>query len=241
MITLVYIVMLLCFLAVIAKLSLLKWQKSLVYGVLFFIFAWLMIPRSINSSMNEVESYLSSATARQYVAILVTMECAIAIAFAFRRWSEEPPQKRPTRWSEMKQQLLLPIWWVQKHYVTLLILPTLFFLQTRLVYALPGVDFRVPALLVGVGSLLLFPLGALLFKWLLPLRSMREELVLILSILLCISALLSTITEVMVFAPSHAVETPYGVYLLALGIFALLFAVGLVRELTKNHKQKTEK
>lgn len=237
MITLVYIVMLLCLLAVSAKLSLIGFKRSLVYGIALLVFSWLVMPYAITSSRNEIASYLSSHEARQYVAILVTIECAIALAFAFRQW--HPTAKDPEResqWHRIKTFLATPLWWIQKYYVSLLVLPTLFFVQTQVIYALPGVDFKVPALLVGVGALLFFPFMSLLFRWALPLRAMREELVLSLSILLCLSALFSTTTEEMLFAPSKATPTPFISYLLALVVFLVFFGVGLIFELRKKYK-----
>ncbi|MDO4771254.1 hypothetical protein [Porphyromonas sp.] len=237
MITLVYIVMLLCILAVSAKLSLLDFKTSVVYGILFLIFSWLAMPYAITSSRNEIASYLSSYEARQYVAILVTVECAIAIAFAFRKWhttAKDP--ERESRWHKIKTRLATPLWWIQKYYVSLLILPTLFFIQTQVIYALPGVDFKISALIVGVGALLFVPFMSQLFKWTLPLRNMREELVLSLSILLCLSALFSTNTEEMLFAPSQTTSSPFMAYLLALIVFLIFFGVGLLFELRKKYK-----
>lgn len=241
MITLVYIVMLLCVLAVSAKLSLLDFKSTAVYGILFALFAWLVMPYVITSSRNEIASYLSSQDARQYVAILVTVECAIALAFAFRAWRTTPVSPIESRWSRIKIALSIPLWWLQKHYISLLIFPTLFFIQTQVVYALPGVDFKVPALLVGGGALLFFPVMALLFKYALPSRNMREELVLVLSILLCVTALFSTNTEEIIFAPSQRGQHSFLSYLAALIIFALLFGAGLIFERQKKYKKRRYK
>lgn len=236
MIILVYIVMLLCVLAVSAKLSLMPLLKGGVYGLLFLVFSWLVMPYAIDSSRNEIQSYLSSYEARQYVAILVTIECAIALAFAFRQWQVVTDMSRATRWQQWKSRLSPIFWWVQKYYVSLLVLPTLFFVQTQVIYALPGVDFRLSALIVGVGSLILFPMLGVLFRWVLPLRSMREELSLALSVLLCLSALFSTMTEEMLFAPTKTITTPLSQYILALGVGVLLFAGGWIVELRKRYK-----
>lgn len=243
MITLVYIVMLLCVLAVAAKLSLLDFKQGVVYGLLFALFSWVVMPYAIASGRNEIASYLSSHTARQYVAILVTVECAIALAFAFREWHTLPsssPSRESLR-SRLRIIMAKPLWWFQKHYVSLLILPTLFYIQTQVLYALPGVDFKVPALLVGGGSLLFFPLMAGLFKYALPHRNMREELALVLSVLLCVTALFSTNTEEMLFAPSETAEPEFLSYLTALVAFALLFGIGLIYERRKKYKTRRYK
>lgn len=239
MTTLVYIVMLLCLLAVSAKLSLIGSWRTLIYGALLGLFAWLVMPWAIDSSRNEVASYLASLKARQYVAIWVTIECALVLAFAFRQWSvsKSPEELRHEgRWASIKLRLMTPLWWLQKYYISLLVLPTLFFIETQVIYALPGVAFELSALLVALGSLLFFPLTALLFRWALPLRGMREELVLSLSILLCISALLSTTSEEILFAPMASSRAPFILYLLALIVFLIFFGAGFFLELRRKYR-----
>lgn len=229
--------MLLCLLAVSAKLSLIDFKISLIYGGAMVLFSWFVMPYAITSGRNEIALYLSSHQARQYVAILVTLECIIALAFAFRqKWNESHEPARENRYQKVKRILSIPLWWLQKYYVSLLILPTLFYIQTQLIYALPGVDFKLPALMVGGGALLFFPLMGLLFRWALPVRSMREELVLSLSVLLCLSALFSTITEEMLFAPAQHTPTPFLSYLLALLLFLTFFGLGLVYTRRKKYK-----
>lgn len=234
--------MLFCVLAVMVKLSLIKQKYTLVYGLLFWAFCWAMTPYAIESNRNEVASYLSSLPARQAVAILVTIECAIAITFAFRQWHPDNEMARKTLYEQMKSKLKLPLIWLEKHYVSLLIFPTLFYCQTQVLYALPGVSFQMPALVVGASAFVLCFGGAGLFRLALPERSMREEMALFLSIMLCVSALFSTVSEKMIFAPVNASTSSIALHLWVFLGLLLLFLVALMYQLFyKRYKLRTNK
>lgn len=243
MVTLIYIAMLVALCSVLLKASLLQWWKGALFGLLLALFAWLMVPVTMQSSRTVVEQFLADPTARQYVAILATAECAIALAFAFRQWNKVRGADTTSRlpwWQRYRHKWLEPLWTFQKHYFTLLIFPTLFFIQTQLVYAMPGVDFRVPAYIVGGAMLLLIPLMAWLLREAIPSRTIREELLLGCSLLLSILVLISTNhDEVLTSRPKYEGATIYGELLLTILLFASIMAVGFfVQRWRGHHKGK---
>ena len=240
MVTLIYIAMLVALFSALLKASLLEWWKGVLFGVLLALFCWLMIPMTAQSSRMVVESFLSEQKIRQYVAILATVECAIALAFAFRQWRQtdlDMPSLHLTWWQRHRRQWLEPLWAFQKHYFTLLIFPTLFFIQTQLVYAMPGRDFRLPACIVGGGMLLLIPLVGWLLREVLPSRAMREKMLLLSSVLLSLLVLISTNhDEVLTSRPQYERGAIYGQLLLTLLFFFFIMAIGFLLQRRRGEK-----
>lgn len=231
MLVLLYVAMFLCFLSVVVKVSLLEWWKSVLLGILLLGFCLLMVPFSVKSSRIFIEGFLTNYEARQYVAILASLECALAFGFAFRNWGKERVTKdvRATRMQLLRPQLLSPLWWLQKHYVSLLILPTLFFLQTQILYALPGINFYIPAAIIGGGALVLIPLLAWLFKAAFPIRAHREESLLFISVALSVLVLISTNhDEILTTRPEYGTRSSYSEVILTTSIFLTLFILGFL-------------
>lgn len=225
----VYLTLLLCLPAVVSKLSLMPRRLSLLYGAVGALFAYLMIGPVSRAPQSQVESYISSPTIRQYLAILVTLELVLLLSYAFRPrradyGSETLPLRREERpsWARLLRQCLGMI---RKYYVTLLIFPALFFLQVQLCYALPGADFHIPAAIVGGTSLILVPLLAEVIRVTLPEEVMRESLAVSTSAMLCIAALLSTATDSLLYLPAET-GTALSPEVIMVGVVALVLFVG---------------
>ncbi|MDN4754620.1 hypothetical protein QYZ87_08830 [Porphyromonadaceae bacterium W3.11] len=229
MIILLYVAMILCFLTIVAKVSLLPWWKGVVIGLILLGFCLLVVPITTQSSRMVIERFLADYQAREYVAILATLECAMAFAFAFRNWhtDKDNNQGRRTRLQQLRPRLLQPLWWIQKHYVSLLIFPTLFFIQTQVLYALPGANFYIPAIIVGGAAVVLIPLMSWLCREAFPIREHREESLLFLSVALSVLVLISTNhDEILTSRPSYQGESMPREYLLTTTIFLILFIIG---------------
>lgn len=231
--------MFLCFLSIVVKASLLEWWKSVVVGVLLLCFCALMVPYSIQSSRLLIEGFMAHREALQYVAIVATLECAISLGYAFRDWSASRTSidiNRASNIQLLRSKFLLPIWWIQKHYFSLLILPSLFFLQSQVLYVLPGINFYISAGIVGGVVLLLIPLLSWLCRKALPNRLFRENALLVISIALSIVVLISTNHEEVLFSKSSQITPSMASeFLMTFLLCILLFTIGFVlKRLYKN-------
>lgn len=238
MILLLYIAMLFSLLTAVTKASLLKRWERLTMSALFVIFCMLMVPASIDSSSTVIDSYLSDLQLRQIVAIIATIECVMSFAFAFREHSKETAvNAHTTVFGKLTDKLSHILWIIHKHYVPILIFPTLFYLQTQLLYTLPGVNFYVPAIVVGVGAGLITLLLAMLLQQSFPNKSQRESLLLFVSLILSVSVLLSTNSdEILTSRPSLANTNTYKELLITAIGFLLLFIIGFVLQIYKKRK-----
>lgn len=234
----VYLTLLLCLPAVIAKLSVLPRWVSGVYGVLLLAFCLLMTDAASTAPRAQILQYTSAPQAREAVAILATVELALVLGYAFREWGHSPHQVRVSPLRRWLERLLLPVRTLIRYYVTLLVLPTLFFIQVQLCYALPGISFYVPAAIVGGCALIFLPLLTEVLRRCLPVRELREELVLIMSGLLCVCALLSTATDSLLYLPAEQQSTITPEVALTLGATLLLFLFALFVQKNRTYKLK---
>lgn len=238
---LLYIAMFLCFLSIIMKVSLLEWWKGLLLGFLLLGFSLLMVPYTAQSNRMLIEGFMADREARQIVAIIATLESALTFGYAFRNWqgSEVNPQ-RATALQLLRPKILRPFWWMQKHYISLLIFPTLFFIQSQVLYALPGYSFYIPFFIVGGAVLVLVPLLAWLFREAFPEREHREESLLLISLALSILVLISTNYEEIQFTRSTEVTQPQiWDLLMTLGLFMLFIMIGFfLKRLRRNRANK---
>lgn len=222
----VYLTLLLCLPAVVSKLSLMPRWVRLAYGAVGGLFCLLMTDTASHAPQSQVTLFLSSQTTRQYLAMAVTLELVLLLSYAFRpRRSDVKsvtlPLRRPERPARRRTRRLLAA--LRKYYVTLLLFPALFVLQVQLLYALPGVDFRLPAAIAGASALLFLPLLSEVIRALLPDEESRESLAVGSSALLCVAALLSTVTDSLLYLPSETSSAGASVPLAAVPAVLLLF------------------
>lgn len=227
---LLYISMVLCTFSVILKVSLLERWKSWALGLGLTLFCYLIVPVTASSSRLVVEQFYADHEARQWVAIVATIESILALAYGFRDWRSKEPIQGSRRW-------VPAMWWGIKHYLSLLIFPTLFFVQTQMLYALPGSSFYLPATIVGVGALLLTPLLSWLLSYLLPDRREREEVCLYTSLTLSVLVLISTNhAAVLTSRPSYSSQLRWAQLLWAGGIIVVLLGIGYISSKINRHK-----
>lgn len=212
------------------KISFWKGWQAVVFGVLCGVFVVATYPYAILQSKTQLADYLRNTAALKNMAVVVTLESAVCFAYCITQlqmWSGE--RKR---------------WWARllKWYPGLLVFPVLFYLQTELVFAFPGTDFR---LLSGVFALIVvavFPLLRSFFRVLLPGREMRLEIHFLVSLFVCIIGLLTTVNGNVTY---QAVREPLDWKALgfAFGLFAVLFLAGACRNRWKwiVRQRRTEK
>lgn len=166
------------------KLSLWRLWQQLAYSLLLGGFAWWSVRYAVQQSKTQIADYLQNITALQSMAILVTIESAVGLAFCLS-------------WLNGRQGRLQKMLY---GYASLLMFPAAFYLLTQAIFALAGVDFESTAMAFAAGLVVLPPLLAQAVGWLIPEKTGRVEIHLLLTIFVCILGLISTEHGRMVYA-----------------------------------------
>ncbi|MDR1406474.1 MAG: hypothetical protein LBJ23_00325 [Tannerella sp.] len=198
------------------KLSFWKWWQTAVFGLVCAGFIVGSCRWAILQSKTQLADLLRDAGAMQDAAVWVTVESAVCFAFCFARLGELFGRRK-----RVLVRMLLKV------YPGLLVFPVLFYLQTETIFHLPGTDFmRVSGLLAALTAVAV-PLLAYLMRRLYPDEELRLEVHFLVSLFVCIIGLIATVNGNVTYAP---VEQSLNVraILLSLGLFALLFASGVL-------------
>ncbi|OJX91807.1 MAG: hypothetical protein BGP01_03005 [Paludibacter sp. 47-17] len=213
---LVQILILFILIGTVIKLSFNTWWQTAIVSFVFSLFIVLTYPYAILQSKTQLEQYLNDTVMMQNIAVFITFDSALMIAFAFMALRELFGKK-------VKPWLMQILRW----FPGLLAFPVLFYLLTQSVFTFTGVDFQTIAYLLAALVLVGFPLLAIAFKCLLPDDEMRYEVHFIATIFVTISGLLTTVNGNVTYA---AVEQPIDIkaLVIAIAIFIILFGIGLV-------------
>lgn len=209
--------MLLILLGCVFKLSPWKFWQRLIYSLALGAFTWRSVRYAVLQSKTQPADYLQNTSALQTMAILVTIESAVGLAFSLF-WLNGSC-RQPARWFHPSR---LP--W---RYPSLLMFPVVFYLLTQTIFAAVGVGFQTTAGLFAASVAVLLPLLSEGVKRLLPDETSRVEVHLLLLVFVCILGLLSTQNGRMIYAVK---ETPVNWQSLALTLafFLLLAIVGFL-------------
>ena len=209
----ILILILFIFINTILKLSYWKWWQSVIFGFICGVFILFIYPIAISQSKTELAAYLNNPKVMQDLAVLVTLESIIYIAFCFMAM-QQLYTRTIRRWVKL-------LFW----YPGILVFPVLFYVLTNTIFNFPGVDFTTIAYTLAGGVFVLFPLLSIGIKWVLPEKELRLEVQFLISLFVTITGLISTENGNTVYS---AVNEPSDIKALsvALGLFLLLFAVG---------------
>ena len=209
----ILILILFIFINTVLKISYWKWWQAAIFGLICAGFILLVYPYAIVQSKTQLAGYLNNATIMQDIAVLVTFESVIYLAFCFSAMRELYGRK-PKPWLK-----------VLNWYPGLLIFPALFYVLLTLIFNLSGTDFSTIAYLMAGAVLVLFPLLSVGIKWLLPEKELRLEVQFLVSLFVAVIGLICTVNGNVTYA---AVDEPLDIkaLLLALGIFFLFFIIG---------------
>lgn len=192
------------------KLSFWRGWQAAVFGVLCALFIVATYPYAILQSKTQLADYLENTAALKNMAVLVTLETVVCFAYCIAVLQGARRQR----------------WWMRllKWYPSLLFFPVLFYLQTELIFGLPGMDFPTISYLFAGAIVVLVPLLRRFFRILL-LGEMRLEIHFLVSLFVCIIGLLTTVTGNVTYA---AVRDPLNWKALgsAFGLFLILFLAG---------------
>ncbi|QUB42479.1 hypothetical protein [Porphyromonas sp. oral taxon 275] len=209
---LVQILMLFVVLATALRLSFSSRGYALVYALLLGGFVYLSSPYAIEQTKTGLAAYIADRSLREYAAIFISLEVALFVGYSFSRL-ERPSSRR-------RQLLALAL----AAYPGLLLFPVLFYLQSTLLFALPGVSFSLLAFLLAVASALaVYGLGHAL-RWLVPEEELRLEVFFLVQLFTFILGIIASVDETVRTAPSSPIA--WRGLALSAGIAVLCFGLG---------------
>jgi hypothetical protein len=198
------------------KLSFVSWPQLAITAVVMAIFIVLAYPYAIQQSKTQLSHYLNDVTVMQNIAVIVTLDSAVMIAYAFMALRELFGKK-------VKPWIMVSLQW----FPGLLVFPVLFYLLTQAVFSFSGVGFQTISYATAGLVLVVFPLASRGLKKLVPEMEMRYEIHFMVTIFVTILGLLTTVNGNVTYA---AVEQPLDTKALffAVALFLLLFILGYV-------------
>ena len=222
---LVQILMLFVVLATALRLSFSSRGYALVYALLLGGFVYLSSPYAIEQTKTGLAAYIADRSLREYAAIFISLEVALFVGYSFSRL-ERPCSRRG-------QLLALAL----AAYPGLLLFPVLFYLQSTLLFALPGVSFSLLAFLLAVASALaVYGLGRAL-RWLVPEEELRLEVFFLVQLFTFILGIIASVDETVRTAPSSPIA--WRGLALSAGIAALCFGLGyLIPRIKQSFRHK---
>ncbi|GAB6012764.1 hypothetical protein [Viscerimonas tarda] len=196
------------------------WQVAL-FGLVCAVFIVGTCQWAILQSKTQLTDFLYNTKIMQDGAVLITIEAALCFAFCFAELRAMSGIKKENRWKPL-------LYW----YPGLLALPVLFYLQTQLIFGMPGTDFTALSYMLALAVFIALPLLSRFFKWLCPEKELRLEIYFLVNLFVCIVGLITTVNGTTTYA---TVKEPVNVkaVLLSLGMFAVFFMTGML-----GHKYK---
>ncbi len=171
-----------------------------------------MWPYAIEQSKTQIADWLADTALMLDTAVVLTVEVALQMAFCLLSvhiMNVSPVKKR-----------MRVAWKILYWFPGVLIWPVLFFGLTQLIFALPGISFRLVAWGFGLAVLVLLPLGRWGVKWLVPEGELRMELLFLTNALVAVLGVIATVNG------CTAVQGTATVDWAALGGCVGIFAVG---------------
>lgn len=132
------------------------------YGALLAVFVYWSNGYAMTQSKTRMAEWLADTGLMQSVAVVVTIDAALSLAFCLALLSSDGRRFPATRW---QQALFL--------YPNLLIFPALFYMLTQLLFSQVGYDFSTIAMLLAATVLVAMPLSAAMARRWLPMQEGR--------------------------------------------------------------------
>ena len=224
------VLMLFIVIACLLKLSLWRWWQAAVYAVVLGAFAWWSVRYAVVQSKTQIADYLRNIDALQTMAILVTVEAAIGVAYALNVLGGEAQRGR---WAKVVRGVL-------RWYPSLLMFPVVFYLLTQTIFAATGVPFATTGVLFAVGIVVLLPLLSVGVARLLPDDEARTEIYLLTVVVVAVLGLVTTQHGRMVYAAAEA-PINWSSLALTLALFALMAAIGYAAYAVSSRRRRQRK
>ena len=168
------------------------WILPLLFGTLASVFVYLTYPYAIEQTKTGLAAYIADRSLREYAAIFISLDVALVVGYSFSRLS-----RVRTKRGQIVTFLL-------RLYPGVLLFPVLFYLQSTLIFALPGVDFGVVSLLLALATLLLVLGLVYLLRFLLPEEELRLEVLFLVELFIFILGLIASVDETIRTAPEKS-------------------------------------
>ena len=209
------------------KLSFWKWRQTALFGLLCAVFIIGTHQWAILQSKTQLTDWFNNAKIMQDAAVLITVESIVGFVFCFAELRAMFGVKKEKWWKPLLH-----------YYPGLLVFPVLFYLQTQVIFGMPGIGFTTLSYMLAVVVLVALPLFGLLFKRLCPEKDLRLEVYFLVNLFVCIIGLITTVNGNTTYA---TVREPFRleVALLSLSLFILFFAAGIVYNKYKWKLKKT--
>lgn len=183
------------------------WQTVAIAAVcaLFIVLAW---PWAIQQSRNEIAEWLANQQLMLDTSVVITLEVIWQMAYCLLagKLFYEGVVSKKTIW----------VYRILRIFPGILIFPILFYMLVQAVYASPGVEFSTVAYVLAAAVFVILPAFAWLFKFLIPEKDLRLEILFLCASLVLIMGIIATVNGTTNFKGSDPIE--WG----ALGAFVVL-------------------
>lgn len=197
----------------------LKQTNRKIYSVVFSaavcaLFCGSMWPYAIEQSKSQISVWLSDSALMLDVAVVLTLEVSIQMAFCILSAHMQTSGKAKPR----------TIWAyrILRWFPGVLIFPVLFSILVSLLFALPGTSFSLVAWSLAGAVFVAIPLGAWALKRLLPEKEIRLELLFLSNSLIAVLGVIATVNGRTAVAGTGEVD-----WMASAGV-GLLVGLGLV-------------
>ncbi len=196
-----------------------KWWSVITIAIIAALFSGFMWHFAIEQSKSQIAEWLSDTSLMLDVAVILSIEVFLHIAFCISACDKSSLIYRILRW-----------------FPGVLIFPVLFFLLTALIFSLPGVSFAAIAWLFAGVVLILIPLGRILLVRLLPEEEIRLEVLFMTNVLIAVLGIIATVNGRT--AVEGIDEVNWRALLAFLAIIAICGAVGLLISFRNRRKSR---
>lgn len=217
--TIIQILMLFIMVSALFKLSFSSRTETIIYAIVCAAFLISTYSYSIEQTKDGIQAYVTDKSLREQAAILTTIESLLFIAFCFHSLAPLTAESEGRGWGPRLGYRLLRL------YPSLMLLPVLFYLQTTLIFSLPGIEFTLISYTLAGVALVGIPLLTWGVRSLLPDRELRLEVCFLVSLFVFVCGIITTVDDTLRYTP---LSTQIEVEKLLAGLcaFALLFLLG---------------
>jgi hypothetical protein len=224
-----YIIQLLVFFILtgcLLKLSFWRLWQTVLFALLCAVFIIGTCQWAILQSKTQLSDFLNNAKTMQDAAVLVTIESAVCFAFCFAELRTIFGVKKEKWWKAL-------LYW----YPGLLLFPVLFYLQTQLIFGMPGTGFTTLSYTLAATVFVALPIGARLIAAWYPERELRLEIYFLVNLFVCIIGLITTVNGNTTYS---TVKEPIDIkaILISSGLFIVFFIAGILLNKVKYKQLK---
>lgn len=198
------------------KLGFWKFWQVCLFGLFCAVFILGTCRWAVLQSKTQLADFLNNTKIMQDTAVLITIEATLCFAFCFAELRALFGAQKSKWWKTLLR-------W----YPGLLLLPVLFYLQTQLIFVLPGTDFSLISCMLAALVFVALPLLSYGVKRLCPEKELRLEVYFLVNLFICIIGLIATVNGNVTCVPvKEPVNMP--AIILSTGLFLILFFSGII-------------